>query len=550
MTSAPAHPRAHDPALLTPRQRLEILGAILLALFLFALDQTVVGTALPRIVTDLHGDQLYTWAVTVYLLTSTISGPIYGKLSDLFGRRPIILFAVGLFLAASVGAGLSHEMWQFILFRGLQGLGGGAVFPVALAVVADLYTPVERGKYLGLFGAMFGLSSLIGPGLGGLITDNFGWNWIFFVNVPVALVSLFVLWQLLPAVRHPDAAKHIDYVGAGIFTAAIAPFLIGLTNKQTGQWTDPSVGGLILLGLAIAAVFVWWESRAADPIIRLDLFRNRSFTISVAATFFAAFGFFAAIIFLPRWFQVVAGDSATVSGYSLLPLLLALIVSATASGQIVARTHHYKVLTVVGMGLLALGLFLMTNLRSDTDRPILWVWMVVTGLGIGPMFAVFTLIVQNSVAPKVIGVATSSLTFFQQIGGTIGLTIAGTIFADTFTKELPTRLVAAGVPQQFVSQFGTGGSTGSQFDLTGTGDLGQRLLDATPPAFRPLVEPLIPGIVAAVHDSFSLGIASTFWVAIVAAVIAAVFVLFIQEQPMRSTFEMEDGTEGAAPAMF
>ena len=196
-----------EPAIqLSDRARLEILGAILLALFLFALDQTVVGTALPVIVTDLGGNDLYTWAVTIYLLTATISGPIYGKLSDLFGRRPIIIFAVGLFLVASVGAGLSQEMWQFILFRGLQGLGGGAVFPVALAVVADLYTPVERGKYLGLFGAVFGLSSLVGPAIGGLITDNFSWHWIFFVNVPIGLISLFILWRLLPAIKRPDAA--------------------------------------------------------------------------------------------------------------------------------------------------------------------------------------------------------------------------------------------------------------------------------------------------------------------------------------------------------
>jgi multidrug resistance protein len=241
---------AGDAALdLSPRAKLEILGAILLALFLFALDQTVVGTALPRIVTDLKGNDLYTWVVTVYLLTATISGPIYGKLSDLFGRRPIVIFAVGLFLISSALSGLSQQMWQLILFRGLQGLGGGAVFPIALAVVADLYTPAERGKYLGLFGAVFGVSSLVGPGLGGFITDTWSWHWIFFVNVPIGLVSLFVLWRLLPAIKRPEAATHIDYLGAAVFALAIAPFLIGLTNKQTGAWTDPSVGGLMLLGL-------------------------------------------------------------------------------------------------------------------------------------------------------------------------------------------------------------------------------------------------------------------------------------------------------------
>ena len=308
---------------LSAREKLEILGAILLALFLFALDQTVVGTALPVIITDLHGEELYTWSVTIYLLTATISGPIYGKLSDLWGRRPIFIWALGLFVVASILAGLSQEMWQFVAFRGLQGLGGGAVFPIALAVVADLYPPEERAKYLAFFGAVFGLSSLLGPGIGGLITDNFGWQWIFFVNVPVALVSLVVCWRLLPPIRHPETGRNIDYLGATLFAAAIAPFLVGLTNKQTGAWTDPDVGGLILLGLAIGAVFVWWERRAADPIVHLQLFRNRSFTISVAGMFLAAFGFFGAVIFLPRWFQVVAGSSATESGYNLLPLIVA-----------------------------------------------------------------------------------------------------------------------------------------------------------------------------------------------------------------------------------
>ena len=429
---------------LSPRAKLEILGAILLAMFLFALDQTIVGVALPRIVTELDGNDLYTWAVTVYLLTATISGPIYGKLSDLYGRRPIVIFAVSLFLISSALCGLSQEMWQFILFRGLQGLGGGAIFPVALAVIADLYTPAERGKYLGLFGAVFGMSSLIGPGLGGVITDNVGWNWIFFINIPIGLVALFILWRLLPAIRRPDAGRNIDYVGAAVFTAAIASFLIGLTNKQTGQWSDPAVGGLIVIGLALGALFLFVESRSADPIVPLGLFRIRTFTISVAATFLAAFGFFNAIIFLPRWFQTVAGASATESGYNLLPLLAGMIVAAIASGQIVARVGRYKILMVGSLALLAFALFLMTNLRADTDRPVLWLWMVLAGLGIGPSLAVFTLIVQNAVNPDRIGVATSSLTFFQQIGGTVGLTIGGTLFADRLTAEIPRQLVSLG----------------------------------------------------------------------------------------------------------
>ena len=546
---------AEEAALhLSPRAKLEILFAMLLAMFLFALDQTVVGTALPRIITDLNGNALYTWSVTIYLLTSTISGPIYGKLSDLYGRRPIVIFAVGLFLLSSAGAGLSQSMEQFILFRGLQGLGGGAVFPIALAVVADLYTPAERGKYLGSFGAVFGLSSLVGPGLGGFITDTWGWHWIFFINVPIGLVSLFVLWRLLPAIRRPDAGRNIDYLGASVFTAAVAPFLLGLSNKQTGNWTDPSVGGLMVLGVVLGAVFLWIESRAVDPIVPLGLFRLRTFTISVAAMFFAGFGFLTGIIFLPRWFQAVAGASATESGYNILPLLVGLIFSAVASGQIVARIGRYKWLMFGSLLLLGLSLFLMTNLRTETDRPILWLWMVLAGLGIGPSFAVFTLIVQNAVSPDRIGVATSSLTFFQQIGGTVGLTIAGTLFADRIRTEIPTQLVAAGVPQQMVDAFGAGGA-GTQLDLTGTGDLGARILAGTPEAFRPLVEPVIPNIVAGIHEAISIAIANTFWAGIVAAFIAAVLVLFLREVPMRTTFEggatlrEGDGTTSAEPGI-
>jgi EmrB/QacA subfamily drug resistance transporter len=544
------HAAADTPAFnLSNRQKLEILGAILLALFLFALDQTVVGTALPIIVTDLHGNELYTWAVTVYLLTSTISGPIYGKLSDLYGRRPIFIWALSLFLLASLLCGLSQEMWQFILFRGLQGLGGGAVFPVALAVVADLWSPAERGKYLGLFGAVFGLSSLLGPGIGGFITDTWGWHWIFFVNIPLALVSLVVCWRLLPPVRNPDAARNIDYVGAAVFAAAIAPFLIGLSNKsQPGaNWSDPAVGGLILLGLAFGLLFLFIESRAADPIVPLSLFRSRTFTISVASMFLAAFGFFAGIIFLPRYFIVVQGASATESGYSLLPMLLALIVSATLSGQIVARTHHYTLLILGSMLTLGLGCFLMTNLTADTPRVQLWLWMVIAGLGIGPSFAVFTLIVQNSVVPRMIGVATSSLTFFQQIGGTVGLTIAGTLFADRFIAEVPRQMTVAGADPLIVQAFGSaGGAAGNALgQLTGTGDLGQQILASTPEPFRPLVEANIDAIVTGIHQAFSLATAGVFWIGVLAAAVAAVFCLFLREEPITEGTQV--ATEAEAP---
>ncbi|MEO6351159.1 MAG: MDR family MFS transporter, partial [Candidatus Limnocylindrales bacterium] len=444
---------------MSPRARAEILFAILLGLFLSALDQTIVGTALPTVVTDLKGNELYTWVVTIYLLTSTITGPIYGKLSDQFGRRNLLMIGIGLFLIGSFLSGLSQDMFQLILFRGIQGLGAGALFPISLAVIGDLFTPSERGKYQGLFGAVFGLSAIIGPALGGFLTDQISWHWVFFVNLPVGAVALAIIWRLLPAHQASGVTRKVDLLGVFVFTLALVPILIGLTNKQALEWTDPWVGGLIVLGLVLLGVFVWIESRAKEPIMPLGLFRNRTYSISIIAAFFASFGFFGAIIFLPRWYQVVNGSSATESGYQLLPLLAGLIIASIISGQIVSRTGRYKWMTVAALITLTTALFLLTNLRADTPPPVLYIWQFIAGVGIGPTMAVFTIIVQNSVPWQMLGAATSNLTFFRQIGGTVGLAIAGTVFGSTLRNEAPRQigaeLVKAGVPPEQVAQLGT-----------------------------------------------------------------------------------------------
>lgn len=533
--ATPVHDRA--PIELPHRVRMEILGAVLLGIFLAALDQTIVGTALPRIVTDLKGNDVYTWAFTSYLLTATVSGPIYGKLSDLFGRRPIFMIGVSIFLLGSLLCGLSGSMWWFITFRGLQGLGAGALFPVALSIVGDIFAPSERGKYQGFFGAMFGVSSLIGPAIGGIITDTIGWHWVFFVNLPLGLVALLILWRTLPTVRDRGAERSIDYLGAALLVAALVPILIGLTNKQFGQWTDADVGGLIALGLALAVVFIWAESRAREPIVPLSLFRLRAFTASVAAMFLAMMGFFTAIVFLPRWFQVVAGSSATESGYQILPLLAGLIISAILTGQVVARIGRYKALIVGALVLLAVGLFLLTGIRPDTPRPLLWLYMALTGLGIGPAFAVFTLVVQNSVPVRELGTGTASLTLFQQVGGTVGLAITGSIFGSVLLDQIPRQLTAAGIPAQFASNFASGGSSALN-NLSGVGDLGARILSQVPPQFRAQVEPFIPNIVSGIHQAFSLATASTFVVGIITALAAALVVLLV----------MPAGRVGEAPA--
>jgi EmrB/QacA subfamily drug resistance transporter len=546
MTAAAPHD-AYDraPIELPSRTRIEIFIAVLLAILLAALDQTIVGVALPKIVTDLHGNDVYVWAFTSYLLTATVSGPIYGKLSDLFGRRPIFITGVGIFLVGSALCATSGEMWQFIAFRGLQGLGAGALFPVALAIIGDIFAPSERGKYQGFFGAMFGISSLIGPAIGGLITDNFGWHWIFLVNLPVGAIVLFVVWQTLPTHRERDADRHVDYVGAAFLVAALVPILIGFTNKQFGEWTDLPVGGYIALGLALAAVFVWIESRAKEPIVPLQLFRIPAFTASVTAMFLAAMGFFAAIVFLPRWFQFVQGTSATESGYQILPLLLGLIISAIVSGQLVARTGRYKALITTALVVLALGLFMLTNIKTDTPYPLLWVWMAVTGLGIGPAFAVFTLVVQNSVPVKHLGTGTSGLTLFQQVGGTVGLAITGTIFGSTYLEQLPKTLSAAGVPQPIVSGMLSGGGQSTLNNLGGVGDLGAAILAGTPEQYRATVEPFIGAIVSGIYEAFTIATSAAFVIGIVTALLAAGVVVVLL--PAVRMGEREYPTPAAAP---
>ena len=531
------HGAPHPAIELSRRARFEVLGAILLALLLGALDQTIVGTALPRIVTDLHGNDLYTWAVTIYLLTSTISVPFYGKLSDYFGRKPLLLFGITVFLVGSALSGLSQSMEQMILFRGIQGIGAGSLFPISLAVIGDLFTPAERGKYQGLFGAVFGLSALVGPALGGFITDNISWHWIFYINLPIGLISLAVVARVLPSIRRPHGGLNLDWLGSLVFVAGMIPLLVGLTNKQSAEWTDPQVGGLVALGLALLAVFLFIESRVKEPIVPLDLWRDRTYAGSLIATFFASFGFFAAVIFLPRYYQVVLGESATVSGYALMPLLIGVITSSIVSGQVVARTGKYKLLLLGSVALLGIGSSLFTNLGATTATPVIWFWQLVLGIGIGPTLAVFTIVIQNAVPFSKLGVATSNLTFFRQIGGTVGLSIAGSLFGTQLTNLLPQRLAANGIPQQYVDQLqGPGGAAFDLNNLVGVGtDLGKAILANVPAQAKPIVEPMIPNIVTSIYEAISFAIASVFWLGVGAAVIGIVGVLVIRELPLRTS---------------
>jgi EmrB/QacA subfamily drug resistance transporter len=519
---------------LSQRTKIAIVIAVMLGLFLSALDQTVVGTALPTIVTDLGGNNLYVWVVTSYLLTSTITVPIYGKLSDLFGRKLLLIIGIGLFLIGSALSGLSQNMGELIFFRGLQGLGAGALFPIALAVIGDLFTPRERGKYQGFFGAVFGLAFLVGPFLGGWITDNISWHWVFYVNLPIGAIALAVIIFNLPNHKREGANPSIDYLGALVFTAAVVPILIGLTEKgltnsagTAYSWFAWQVGGLLLLGAVLVLLFLFIETRAKEPILPLDLFRNRTYAASQAAMFLMSFAFFIAVIFMPRYYQAVRGISATASGYMLWPLLVGLMGTSVGAGLVIARTGKYKMLMVASMVTMTVGIFLMTQLSATTGDYPLWIWLFILGVGIGPAMSGYTLVVQNAVPVARLGVATSTLTFVRQMGGTIGLAIAGTSLASSISTDLPKDLAKNHVPAALTGHL----SASSNSSLTGVGNVGAKLASVLPAS----AHPYIGAIVTSLHQALAQAIAGSFWIGLVVAIVAIAATLFLREIPLRTT---------------
>jgi EmrB/QacA subfamily drug resistance transporter len=520
---------AEDPALgLSRRAKFEILGAVLLGMFLAALDQTIVGPVLPKIITELNGADYYTWAVTIYLLTSTVTVPIYGKLSDLYGRKPILMIGITLFLVGSALSGASQEMWQLVLFRGIQGLGAGSLFPIALAVIGDLFSPAERGKYQGFFGLVFGVAFILGPLLGGTLTDNFSWHAIFYVNIPIGLIALAVIWRLLPNIRHTERAGKIDYVGVVTLTLGLVPLLIGFTVAENTGFGDPFFWIWAGAGAVFLAIFVLVERRSPEPVIPLHLFRNRTFSSSMVSIFFATFGFGAVIIFLPFYFLIVEGATTTESGYRFLPFMFGLILTSIASGQIVSRTGRYKPMILAGLVLLIAGMALLTQLRVGTDDTVLAAWMFVAGMGIGPTFAVFTIIVQNAVPFQELGAATSDLTLFRQIGTTVGIAFAFTLFRLNFTWNLlREQLVGSGAPSALVPVDPPPGFDVSQLTSV-SGNGGADFLALIPPQFQPI---FIDGF----HRALTISIANSIWLGVGAAVVALVAAFALKEIPLRTT---------------
>ncbi|MFF5210778.1 MDR family MFS transporter [Streptosporangium sp. NPDC000396] len=426
------------PAETRPKNGLLLL-AVLGGMFLAMLDQTIVGTALPRITQELGGSGLYTWVVTAYLLTSTITVPLYGRLSDTYGRKPLLLTGVVVFLLGSALCGLAQDMGQLIAFRALQGLGAGALLPLSLALVVDLFPPERSGRVQGALGGVMALSYIAGPFLGGVFTDQASWRWAFLVNLPIGLVLIAIIVARLPHVAGQGRGVRPDYLGIAVFSVAISALLIGLTEKGLDghTWTSGSVLWPIAASIVLLALFILVERRAAQPIIPLELFRNRTYTLANVTSFFSAFCLYAGVVFLPRYFQEARELSATESGLRIYPLMLGMVVGSGITGALMSRTQRYKPWLIGGSFLIAIGALLCAGLTIETSSLALAGWMALLGLGMGPMLSGLTVAVQYSVPQRFIGTASANLTFFRQIGGSVALAVAGTLYASVVRDEAP-----------------------------------------------------------------------------------------------------------------
>jgi EmrB/QacA subfamily drug resistance transporter len=505
----------------TETERNVTLWGVLIVFLLSALDQTIVATAMPRIISELNGLELYAWVTTAYLLSSTVMVPIWGKLGDLLGRKPVLLASIGFFLAGSWLSGLSGEfgdlpllgggMTQLIVFRAIQGIGGGGLFTTAFAIIADLFPPRERGRFSGLFGAVFGLSSTIGPLIGGYFTDHgtvqlfgqtvAGWRWVFYVNLPLSVLSLFMILFKMPKMSHQLKGR-IDVLGALLIVATVVPFLLALTfGGHSAPWDSPLVLGLFAGAAAGLVAYVVNERYASDPVLPLGLFRNRVFTTANLAGFLLSMAFMSTVSFLPLFLQLGQGVKATTSGLSTLPLMAGIMGSSILSGRFVTRTGKYKALMLGGIAVTFVGIFLLSRMTAETSRLDLGWRMLVLGIGLGPGQSLFGLAIQNAMPPQQLGVVTSANQFFRQIGSTIGVALFGAILTTNLNAGLGKIMPGIDV---------------GKLQGMGAGAPGGRLI---------LPEPIKAIISDAITNVFALGL----WVVAVAGLVA----LLVPQLPMR-----------------
>jgi EmrB/QacA subfamily drug resistance transporter len=510
---------------LTHRQILTVLTGLMLGMLVAALSQTIVATALPTIVGDLGGQNELAWVVSATLLTSTASTPIWGKLSDLYGRKIMFQSAIGLFLVASLGAGFAQNMGQLIGIRAVQGLGVGGLMALSQAIIGDVVSPRERGRYQGYIGSVFGLATVAGPLLGGFLVEHLSWRWTFWVGIPVGIAALVVTERVL-RFPFPRRQHAIDWLGAFFIVASVGTLLLMLSLAgKNFAWNSAWTYGLVAVSLLMLAAAIWQERRAAEPIMPPHLFRNHTFVITSLAGLIVGVAMFGAIIFLPQYLQIVKGESPTVSGLLTLPLVIGLLITSIGSGLIITRTGRYKIFPIVGLLVAAAGLALLSRLQVHTSLVVASGYMLVTGLGIGMVMQVLVLAAQNAVGQRDLGVATSGATFFRSMGGAIGVAVFGALLSHRLVSTIPAALARVGVPPSQLAKVGAGANS------------------ATPAQIGALPEP----IHTAVITGFAEAIQTAFLAAVPFALAGFIVVLFLREHPLRQHALTAPPSEDAAP---
>jgi EmrB/QacA subfamily drug resistance transporter len=488
------------------RRILVILGALMLGMTLASLDQTIVATALPTIAGDLHGLNHLSWVVTAYLLTLTIFTPLWGKLGDLYGRKKLFQLAIVIFLVGSALSGLSHSMAELITFRAVQGVGAGGLMVGAQAIIGDVVSPRQRGRYMGYFGAVFGVTSVAGPLLGGLFTQHLSWRWVFYINLPIGIVALFVIAAVLhiPVNRTEHA---VDYAGIALLGAAVTSIILLTTwGGTTYPWASGQILGLVGASVVLIIAFCLVERFAAEPLMPLGLFRIGVFSVSSTVGLLIGLILFGAIIYIPLYLQTVFGASPTGSGLELIPLVIGMLITFVPSGRLVTRWGRYKIFPVLGTAIIAIGLYLLSLMTAATSLLVASLYMVVLGLGVGLVMQVLVVAVQNAVSYDQLGTATSSATFFRTIGGAFGVALFGSIFSHKLFAELPKYLPASALRH-----------------ISGNN------ISSNPAQIKALP----PAIHAGYVQAFSHSLSAVFLVAVPFGIVAFLLTLFLKEVPLR-----------------